>query len=63
MSTVPEVIVGVHSGMEIFGISLISNMGLGENAGENSHEDVMNAAKNVEQTMPMLIIKMVEQLD
>lgn len=63
MSTVPEVIVGVHSGMEIFGISLISNMGLGDNAGKNSHEDVMNAAKNVEQTMPTLIIKMVEQLD
>lgn len=44
MSTTPEVIVARHQGVEVMGLSLITNMNLGPNVEEASHEDVFKAA-------------------
>ncbi len=44
MSTVPEVLVAVHSGMRVLGISLISNINLGDPDTVPNHEEVLAAA-------------------
>jgi purine-nucleoside phosphorylase len=44
MSTIPEVIVGVHSSMRIFAMSIITDMGVGPKAGTVTHEEVLAAA-------------------
>ncbi|MCK5808011.1 purine-nucleoside phosphorylase [bacterium] len=48
MSTVPEVIVANHAGMEVGGVSFISNKGSGLSDNPLSHEEVGLAAKEVE---------------
>ena len=45
MSTVPEVIVAKHMGMNCFGISIITDMGGSEIAIAVSHDEVLHAAK------------------
>ena len=44
MSTVQEVITAVHAGMEIFAISVITDIGIREEENTISHEDVLDAA-------------------
>ena len=51
MSTVPEVIVARHSGMRVFGISVITDMGVGADIPEVSHEEVQRAANAVQPLM------------
>ena len=55
MSTVPEVIVARHMGMETFGISVITDMGKEENIAKDSHEEVLKAAKMSEPNVRLLI--------
>jgi purine-nucleoside phosphorylase len=51
MSTVPETLAGVHCGMRILGVSLISNS-LVKGAGTKvTHEEVLAAASGVESTL------------
>jgi purine-nucleoside phosphorylase len=45
MSTVPEIIVAKHMGMNCFGISIITDMGGPEIAFSVSHDDVLQAAE------------------
>lgn len=45
MSTVPEVIVGAHSGMKILGISCITNLSTGLSKKALSHEEVLETSK------------------
>ena len=45
MSTVPEVIVACHSGIKVFGMSIITDLGLEGTAVEVSHEEVQNCCK------------------
>ncbi|SIQ93353.1 purine-nucleoside phosphorylase [Chryseobacterium sp. RU37D] len=52
MSTVPEVIVARHMGMDVFGISIITDLGGPEIAFSVSHEEVLNAANKA---MPNVI--------
>ncbi len=52
MSTVPEVIVAKHQGMECFGLSIITDLGGPDIALEVSHEEVLQAAKKA---MPNVI--------
>ena len=61
MSTVPEVIVAVHCGLKIFGISAITDMGVGEDAVEASHEEVQEAAAMVEPQMCALMREMINR--
>lgn len=44
MSTVPEVIVGVHSGMKVFALSVITDLGIREEENAITHEEVLEAA-------------------
>lgn len=58
MSTVPEVIVAKHQGMDVFGISIITDLGGPEISFNVSHEDVLAAADTA---MPQ-VIKIVKGL-
>ncbi len=44
MSTVPEVIVAIHGGMKVFAASIITDLGIGDNIQEITHEEVLEAA-------------------
>ncbi|MDP4181733.1 MAG: purine-nucleoside phosphorylase [Bacillota bacterium] len=61
MSTVPEVITAVHSGMRVLGISCITNMAAGILNQELNHEEVMKTAKDVESKFVSVVEKVVEQ--
>ncbi|HBQ64137.1 MAG TPA: purine-nucleoside phosphorylase [Clostridiales bacterium] len=45
MSTVPETIAAAHSGMEVLGISMITNMAAGLSGDRISHEEVMDVSR------------------
>ena len=47
MSTAPEVIVASHSGMEVIGISCITNMAAGILDQPLDHEEVIETTKKV----------------
>lgn len=55
MSTVPEAIVAVHSGMKCFGISVITDLGIDGQVNTVSHQEVLAAAKSTEQKLSKLI--------
>jgi purine-nucleoside phosphorylase len=55
MSTVPEVIVARHAGIEVLGISCISNMAAGILPQPLSHEEVMETAERVKETFIRLV--------
>ena len=55
MSTVPEAIVGVHSGMKIIGISCITNMASGILNQPLSHSEVIETTERVKEKFKKLI--------
>lgn len=55
MSTVPEVIVAAHCGLEVLGISCISNMASGILDQPLSHEEVVETAERVKSTFAKLV--------
>lgn len=59
MSTVPEVIVARHMGLETFGVSIITDMGDEESIMSVSHQEVLEAAKNAEPNLRNLIKELV----
>lgn len=61
MSTVPEVIVARHCGMKVFGISVITDMGIGDQVGAVSHEDVQKAANEAAPKMMNIMRRMINQ--
>ncbi len=60
MSTVPEVIVAKHMDMEVFGISVITDIGTEEFIEEVNHQEVLKAAKAAEPIVRELVGKLVE---
>lgn len=63
MSTVPEVIVARHAGMECFGISVITNLAKPADSDKpTSHEEVQNVAQIAEQNMTLIFIEMIKSL-
>jgi len=60
MSTVPEVIVARHMDMEVFGISVITDIGTAEFIEEVNHQEVLKAAKAAEPIVRELVGKLVE---
>ena len=62
MSTVPEVIVARHSGMKIFGISIITDSGVPDEIVEISHEEVLKVAMKAEPKMTLIMKKLIESL-
>jgi purine-nucleoside phosphorylase len=61
MSTVPEVIVAKHMDMEVFGISVITDLGTAEFIEEVNHKEVLKAAKAAEPIVRELVGKLVEK--
>jgi len=59
MSTVPEVIVARHMDMEVFGVSVITDMGDEENIETVSHDEVLEAAKKAEPKVRSLIKELI----
>lgn len=62
MSTVPEVIVAVHSGIKVIGISCITNMAAGILDQPLSHEEVVETASNVKSTFINLVKNIVAEI-
>jgi len=63
MSTVPEVIVARHGGMEVFGISCITDLGVEGVIKKVSHEEVQKAAAAAQPIMSMLIREIINRFD
>lgn len=59
MSTVPEVIVARHCGIRVFGISIITDLGVEGKIQEVSHEEVQEAANAVQPIMADLMREMI----
>ena len=60
MSTVPEVIVAHHCGIEVFGMSIITDLGGMENPMKITHEEVLRAAEAAQPLMSTIIVEMVK---
>jgi purine-nucleoside phosphorylase len=54
MSTVPETIVARHMGIEVLGISCVTNLAAGLGAAQLSHEEVFEAGRQVEHRLASL---------
>jgi purine-nucleoside phosphorylase len=62
MSTVPEVIVGVHCGLKIMVIVAITNINLPDCMRETSIDDVLEAANSVSPVLSLLWEKVIEDV-
>lgn len=62
MSTVPETIAARHAGLEVLGISCISNMAAGMLDQPLSHEEVMETGERVKETFIRLVKGIVKSL-
>ncbi len=63
MSTVPEVIVARHMDMEVFGMSVITDLGGGAVIEKVSHEEVQKAAAAAEPRMSLIMKELINQFD
>ncbi|MGL6072734.1 MAG: purine-nucleoside phosphorylase [Fimbriiglobus sp.] len=63
MSTVPEVIVGVHSGMRNIGFSVITDMCLADSLKPVSLQEIIHTANTAEPKLRRLVRKVVESLE
>jgi purine-nucleoside phosphorylase len=62
MSTVPEAIVARHMGMEVLGISCITNMAAGISDEPINHEEVMATGDRVRETFAQLLRRVVSRI-
>ena len=62
MSTVPEAIVARHMGMEVLGISCITNMAAGISDEPINHEEVMATGDRVRETFAQLLRRVVNRI-
>jgi len=61
MSTVPEVIVARHMDMDVFGVSVITDIGHEDSIAGVNHEEVLLAARKAEPKVRALIAKFISQ--
>lgn len=62
MSTVPEVIVAIHSGLKVFAMSVITDLGIREEENVITHEEVLAAAKAAEPHLTYIFSELARQL-
>lgn len=62
MSTVQETIVARHMGLDVLGISCVTNMAAGIQAQPLNHEEVMETGKRVEATLAALLTRLLPKL-
>jgi purine-nucleoside phosphorylase len=63
MSTVPEVIVARHMGLEVLAISCVTNMAAGMTGEKLSHADVLETAKRVRGKFLALLRAVLPKID
>ncbi|XP_051884251.1 purine nucleoside phosphorylase 6 [Pristis pectinata] len=65
MSTVPEVIIARHSGIRVFGISLITNQVVTDYSSQTkvNHQTVLRVAQERAQALQTLVAKVVEKME
>jgi purine-nucleoside phosphorylase len=61
MSTVPEVIVANHCGMKVFGISVVTDLGVEGKIVELSHVEVQEAANRAQPKMTLIMRELVNR--
>lgn len=62
MSTVPEVIVANHAGMRVFGMSIITDLGVPGKIVEVSHEEVQEIGNKAQPLMTTIMTELLAQL-
>jgi purine-nucleoside phosphorylase len=62
MSTVQEVIVAVHCGMEVFAMSVITDLGIRDEENAITHQEVLDAANEAAPKLTAVFKKMIENL-
>lgn len=62
MSTVPETIVARHMGIEVLGISCVTNLAAGLNATPLSHEEVSETGRRIESRLAGLLERLAPRL-
>jgi purine-nucleoside phosphorylase len=62
MSTVQEVIAAVHTGMKVFAMSVITDIGIREEENTITHEEVLQAARDAEPKLSAIFTHLVEAL-
>lgn len=61
MSTVPEVIVANHCGIKVFGVSVVTDLGVEGKIVEVTHEDVQKAADAAQPLMTAIMREMINR--
>jgi len=61
MSTVPEVIVARHAGLEVFAVSIVSDLGVEGKIKEVTHKDVLQAALKAQPNMTAIMRELINQ--
>jgi len=62
MSTVPETIVARHMGIEVLGLSCVTNLAAGLGAAQLSHEEVYEAGRMVEHQLAGLLKRLTPRI-
>ncbi len=62
MSTVPETIVARHMGIEVLGISCVTNLAAGLGAKQLSHQEVFEAGRQVEHRLAALLKRLAPRI-
>ncbi len=62
MSTVQEIIAAVHMGLPVFAMSVITDIGIREEANTITHEEVLQAAKDAEPKLTYIFKELIAQL-
>ncbi len=63
MSTVPEVIVAAHAGLNVFALSVITDLGIREEENKITHEEVLAAAKAAEPRLTLIFKELIRELE
>lgn len=63
MSTVPETIVARHMGVEVLGLSCVTNVAAGLSDKQLSHAEVFEAGRKVEHKLARLLVRLAPQID
>ncbi|MCH5215970.1 MAG: purine-nucleoside phosphorylase [Muribaculaceae bacterium] len=63
MSTVPEVIVARHGDMEVFGVSVITDLGIEGIVEKVSHEEVQKAAAMAQPKMTLIMKELINKFE
>lgn len=63
MSSIPEVIVAIHGGMDVLGLSVVSNVNDPDNFQPIMLEDIIETASRVEPQLEKLIIEIINRIE